>query len=112
MRKIIIALAFVLAATFANAQQVDTVKTDFKLSNAKEFLRKGKSGQWYILYEVRKLGHKTVEVYCDSEDFFDILAWKNHHLRKKDVPHWEVLYMGKEKGYRLERKDKEKNKDA
>lgn len=103
MKKILIVLAFLCAATFVNAQQVDTVKTEFKLSNAKEFLHDNEDDQWYILYKVKR---KNVEVYCSSEDFFDILAWKNDRWRETENPHWEVLYLGEEKGYRLERKEK------
>ena len=109
MKKIIIALVFVFAATFVNAQQVDTVKTEFKLTNAKEFLHDTVDDQWYILYKVKR---EKVEVYCSSEDFFDVLAWKNERFKKEEKPHWQVLYLGKEGGYRLVRKENAKNRKA
>lgn len=109
MKKIIIALVFVFAATFVNAQQLDTVKTEFELSNAKEFLHDTDDDQWYILYQTKR---DKVEVYCSSKDFFDILAWKNRCVEFDEEPQWEILYLGKEDGYRLVRKYNEKNGDA
>lgn len=109
MKNIIIALVFLFAAAFVNAQQADTLKTEFKVSNAKEFHHDADCDQWYILYKVER---KQVEVYCDPEDFFDILSWKNGYLREEENPHWEVLYLGEKEGYRLVRKESARKRKA
>jgi len=104
MKKIIIALAFLLTATLSNAQQVDTLKTQFSLSHVTEFRHDSNGDRYYILYRVHDQSTLSVKIYCTSDDFFDLLVWKNErHASERQM---EIVYIREEREYRLARKER------
>ena len=112
MRKIIIALAFLLTATLSNAQQADTIKTPLALSHIMEFGHTDEGDRYYVLYRIHDKSMQSVKVYCASEDFFDILVWKSDYSGVDCETQMEIVYVAENREYILRKKDTGKKGEA